>query len=289
MPLFVGFFTGLYKKHKQGELKKAAEQHRTQHAELKRTRQLRIDAQNTLVSERAASLLWLQPKINAAALRLGMKKALFGPGGALGGVTLEKVRELIEKVRQALVVPAKTAVDKVVAISIGASLLLEGIEALDHLDPSSTSVLHENLNDVLSNLNVPGAEDIAHTLAELGIDTASDLLGDLLIIGGIAKGAYNLSKANEIDEKRKTVAESTDNLQRHLAKEQRLHTQTAKLNAALETRAYEAFKWTLIAETAQNQHLMGSRVARETVTTGFRRSVVALWSAHRASPEAVAA
>jgi hypothetical protein len=115
------------------------------------------------------------------------------------------------------------------------------------------------------------------------------VVGDLLLIGGFIKGAYNISKMNEISEKVETVRALVSTLQDHAAKEQHLRSQSEALRHRLEESAYEALKWSLIADRAPRYGVGDGRKVRDRVNTAFRRSMAALWAAHCASPEAATA
>ena len=285
MPLFVGLITGRVKKHQLNRLRAAAERHNEETSRYHQTRRDRVVSERAFVAERAASLVWLQPRLNKTASRLGLRRAMFGVGGALGGITEANMKSLLEKVRSALVMAPRSAFDRVVTVSFGAALLLEGIDQLDKLEMIDVPVLHDKIADVLSEVHVPGAELIGDGLAELGIDLVTDLLGDLFIVGGIAKGTFNLAKAAEFGEKADQVVSSVEAVEKRHQEESLRSKKVGALAQRLESCAYEAFKWSYVAETLQSSRGISNRALRDTIKDGFSRSMVALWQTHKASPE----
>jgi hypothetical protein len=286
MPLFIGIITGRMKKAQQRRLSEQAKRQRASVAEFKAAKRERTAVEGSFVAERAAALAWLQPTLNRSAQRLGLRKSLFGPGGALGGITYEGMRSILAKAREALILP-RAALDRVVGYSFAAAIVLEGIDALDRADLMEVPILHENVADVLSDMDIPGAEGLGEALAEFGWDTVGDILGDLFIVAGVAKGAYNIAKATEFSNRADRVAAAADKIESKVGEERTLSRKTIRLREALEGRAFEAFKWSQIAHVARSRGLLRNTPIRERITANFTQSFLALWDAHKLSPKQV--
>ncbi len=244
--VYARILTGHLKREAQIAFQAARERYVRAHKAASEQYPLTADALGELALRRSASISWAVPWLCRVAEGRGLQdRNLQVP--LLGGRTLSEAAERIRGAGRLRVDP-RSPFDASVQGAVGLAIMLRLTQQLDHWHIVDIPELHYPIESLLTGLPFHAGEHAADLLADLGMETIGDMLGDLLIVYAIGKTIYNLSKVRDLGEKAQRYHREAAALERLTALLKEIQASAERLTASNAQATYDLFRRLILSE-----------------------------------------
>lgn len=135
----------------------------------------------------------------------------------------------------------------------GAGAVLNILAGLDRNGYITIPDWHVPLGDILADWGVPSGDMLAEVAAEIGADTLLDVIGDVTIVLGIAKGIWNLKKANDFSNQADSLETASKEIEAELDRERERMQSIRDGAKEFDTEAYALFKAATLIDVASRR------------------------------------
>ncbi len=283
---FFSFLTGGAKQTQKIRLRSEERRLETGKQRLLKAESVRRTMADQLSLHKALTILMLRPYLKRFASSAGVPSSEFKQNGRYSLFSEPETRARLETAERALA-HALSNIDRVAFGLFAAGASLNILSELDHRGILNIPDWHRPLAEVIGEVDLPGGDLLLEAAAEIGADTILDVVGDLTIVLGLAKGAFNLFKTAEFAERADTVAASAAHLEEKLALHEASLSEAKLHGEAYDKSVYSIFKTLVILRALRGKVLRTPRAVRDRVKASLAADLDELRHLNDSNPFAV--
>lgn len=269
---FFSFLTGGAKQSQKMRLRSEEARLGQGKAKLEQIQRLHQAMVSRLQIHKALTAEILKPRIRRVARNIDLPRSSFSASGRFShfsdSETAKKLSQASAVLRRAL-----SGADRVALGVFGTGVALKTAAMLDELGILNIPDWHRPLSELISAANLPGGDLILGAAAEVGADTLLDVIGDITIVLGIAKGVWNLFKTAEFADKADTVAAAVRHLDDKIAAEHAGTEDLKRHGQEYDEQAYALFKQAVILDVLCSKARRSSRGTKVKLSSNFSDSL----------------